>query len=35
MRQYKNLEMFIHTESIENEAMLSDGDMVAFVRLGK
>ncbi len=26
--------MFIHTESIENEAMLSDGDMVAFVRLG-
>ena len=34
MRQYKNLEMFIHTESIENEAMLSDGDMVAFVRLG-
>ena len=34
MRQYKNLEMFIHTESTENEAMLSDGDMVAFVRLG-
>ncbi len=34
MRQYKNLEMFIHTESIENEGMLSDGDMVAFVRLG-
>lgn len=34
MRQYKNLEMFIHTESVENEGMLSDGDMVAFVRLG-
>jgi cell surface protein SprA len=34
MRQYKNLEMFIHTESVENEGMVSDGDMVAFVRLG-
>jgi cell surface protein SprA len=34
MRQYKNLEMFIHNESIENEGMLSDGDMVAFIRLG-
>ncbi len=34
MRQYKNLEMFIHTESIENESGLSDGDMVGFIRLG-
>ena len=34
MRQYKNLEMFIHNESFVNETGLSDGDMVAFVRLG-
>ncbi len=34
MRQYKNLEMFIHAESFVNETMLSDGDMVAFIRLG-
>ena len=34
MRQYKNLEMFIHNESFENESPLSDGDMVAFIRLG-
>ncbi len=34
MRQYKNLEMFIHNESFVNEAALSDGDMVAFIRLG-
>ena len=34
MRQYKNVEMFIHTESFENETGLSDGDMVAFMRLG-
>ena len=34
MRQYKNLEMFIHNESFVNEAGLSDGDMVAFIRLG-
>ncbi len=34
MRQYKNLEMFIHNESFVNETGLSDGDMVAFIRLG-
>lgn len=34
MRQYKNLEMFIHAESMVNESGLSDGDMVAFMRLG-
>lgn len=34
MRQYKNLEMFIHNESFVNESGLSDGDMVAFMRLG-
>lgn len=34
MRQYKNLEMFIHAESIINETALDDGDMVAFIRLG-
>ena len=34
MRQYENLEMFIHAESLLNETALSDGDMVAFMRLG-
>lgn len=34
MRQYKNLEMFIHAESLQNEAALADGEMVAFMRLG-
>lgn len=34
MRQYENLEMFIHVESLINETTLSDGDMVAFIRLG-
>lgn len=34
MRQYKNLEMFIHAESIQNETALDDGDMVAFIRMG-
>ena len=34
MRQYKNLEMFIHAESMVNESLLSDGEMVAFIRLG-
>jgi cell surface protein SprA len=34
MRQYKNLEMFIHAESLVNETGLSDGDMVAFIRMG-
>ena len=34
MRQYENLEMFIHAESLLNETALGDGDMVAFMRLG-
>ncbi len=34
MRQYKNLEMFIHAESLESETPLSDGQLVAFIRLG-
>ena len=34
MRQYENLEMFIHAESLQNEAALDDGEMVAFMRLG-
>lgn len=34
MRQYENLEMFIHAESIPGQTALEDGDMVAFMRLG-
>jgi cell surface protein SprA len=34
MRQYENLEMFIHAESLQAQTALSDGEMVAFMRLG-
>ncbi len=34
MRQYENLEMFIHAESLTDEVPLADGDMVAFIRMG-
>lgn len=34
MRQYKNLEMFIHAESLVNRPALSDGELVAFIRIG-
>ncbi len=34
MRQYKNLEMFIHAESLVDEMMITDGEMEAFIRLG-
>ncbi|HET8753056.1 MAG TPA: cell surface protein SprA, partial [Salinimicrobium sp.] len=34
MRQYKNLEMFIHAESIEGRPQLEDGELVAFIRMG-
>ena len=34
MRQYENLEMFIHAESLVDEVPLADGEMVAFMRLG-
>lgn len=34
MRQYKNLEMFVHAESFVNEIALKDGQLVAFIRMG-
>lgn len=34
MRQYKNIEMFIHAESLENQTALSNGEMYAFMRIG-
>jgi cell surface protein SprA len=34
MRQYKNLEMFIHAESLINEVALKEGQLVAFIRMG-
>ena len=34
MRQYKNLEMFLHAESFVNKPPLKDGQLVAFVRIG-
>ncbi len=34
MRQYKNLEMFVHAESFVNEVPLKEGQMVAFIRMG-
>lgn len=34
MRQYENLEMFIHAEGLDNETVPDDGDLVAFMRLG-
>lgn len=34
MRQYKNLEMFVHAESLENQTPLVNGELVAFMRMG-
>lgn len=34
MRQYENLEMFLHAEALDNETVPSDGELVAFIRLG-
>ncbi|MFD2517766.1 T9SS outer membrane translocon Sov/SprA [Salinimicrobium flavum] len=34
MRQYKNLEMFLHAESIVNRPALAEGELVAFLRIG-
>lgn len=34
MRQFKTLRMFIHAESVPNQAQLRDGDLVAFIRIG-
>ncbi|WP_423819931.1 cell surface protein SprA [Salinimicrobium sp. TIG7-5_MAKvit] len=34
MRQYKNLEMFIHAEPVVNRLKWQEGELVAFVRIG-
>ncbi len=34
MRQYKNLQMFIHAESLQEQTPLQDGDLEAFIRIG-
>lgn len=34
MRQYKELKMFIHAESVEDNTPINDGDLVAFIRIG-
>lgn len=34
MRQYKNLKMFLHAESLKDEIELKDNQMVAFLRIG-
>lgn len=34
MRQYKKLKMFLHAESLEDEATLGDNEMIAFIRFG-
>ncbi|WP_246131419.1 T9SS outer membrane translocon Sov/SprA [Aquimarina intermedia] len=34
MRQYENLEMFLHAENVPGNATLDDGDLTAFIRMG-
>uniref|UniRef100_UPI0036D223EC T9SS outer membrane translocon Sov/SprA n=1 Tax=Salegentibacter chungangensis TaxID=1335724 RepID=UPI0036D223EC len=34
MRQYKNLEMFLHAESVVGQTPLKDGQLIAFLRIG-
>ncbi|WP_298314297.1 cell surface protein SprA [uncultured Aquimarina sp.] len=34
MRQYENLEMFIHAENLPEQTTLTDGELVAFIRMG-
>jgi cell surface protein SprA len=34
MRQYKNLEMFLHAESLPGQSPLKEGQLVAFIRMG-
>lgn len=34
MRQYKNLEMFIHAETVINRPTWKEGELVAFLRIG-
>ncbi len=34
MRQYENLEMFLHAENLPQQSTLANGDLVAFIRMG-
>ncbi len=34
MRQYENLEMFLHLETVPNQIEVEDGDLKAFIRMG-
>ncbi|BAO55141.1 T9SS outer membrane translocon Sov/SprA [Nonlabens marinus] len=34
MRQYENLQMFVHAESLVNDTPLNDGELEAFIRIG-
>jgi cell surface protein SprA len=34
MRQFKKLKMFLHAESLVNETVLRDDQMVGFIRFG-
>jgi cell surface protein SprA len=34
MRQFKKLKMFLHAESLQNETVLRDDQMVGFIRFG-
>lgn len=34
MRQYKNLEMFLHAESLVNQIQIKEGQLIAFIRMG-
>ncbi|WP_194850333.1 T9SS outer membrane translocon Sov/SprA [Nonlabens antarcticus] len=34
MRQYENLQMFVHAEALPNQGVLADGEMEAFIRIG-
>ena len=34
MRQYENLEMFVHAESLPDQGALLDGELEAFIRIG-
>ncbi len=34
MRQYENLELFIHAESVPNQTAINNGDLTAFIRMG-
>ncbi len=34
MRQYENLEMFLHAQALPNGTSVNDGELVAFIRMG-